>query len=199
MFPFSEWALGENKIIPCNQTPSFIPGPPPDIVGFANRDLEGGFVVVAVVILKWSLTVEVPGAVLDYAGKNQGILAASFRRPEDSSSRYRQEGSVIASHISQIDEFWQKRRWWSQPCCRPIRKGAAVSCGCKMWTPRGGRLYLRDLRGNTRSLSVMFRRRDKLLCHNITEVKTPEPAVQRRKGGGKVFEDPGPEAPQSQC
>lgn len=125
--------------------------------------------------------VEIPGTVLYYAGKNQGILAASFRHPKDNSSRYQWEGSVIVSHTSRIDEFWQKRRW-SQPCCRPIRKGTVVSCSCKIWTPHGGLLYLRDLSGNTRSLSVMFRRRDKLLCHNITEMNTPEPAVQRRKG-----------------
>lgn len=53
MFPFSEWALGENKIIRCNQTSSFIPGSPPDIIGFRNRDQEGGFLCcVVVVILK---------------------------------------------------------------------------------------------------------------------------------------------------
>lgn len=200
MFPFSEWALGENKIIRCNQTSSFIPGSwsrfcyiyqsAPDIIGFRNRDHEGGFFV-AVVILKWSL-MENPGTMARLCRKNQGILAESFRHPEDNSSHYQWEGSVIVSHISQIDEFWQKRRWWSQPCCMLIRKGTIVSCGCKIWTPHGGFLYLRDFWGNTHSLSVMFRRHDKLLCHNVTEINTPEPAVQRRKGGVKGFWRPGP-------
>lgn len=119
--------------------------------------------------------------------KNQGILAESFRHPEDNSSHYQWEGSVIVSHISQVDEFGQKRRWWLQPCCRPIRKGTVVSCSCKMWTPHGGFLYQRDFCGNTHSLSVMFRRRNKLLCHSIIEINTPEPAVQRRKGAVKGF------------
>lgn len=99
MLPFSEWALGENKIIRRNQTSSFIPGSPPDIIGFRNRDQEGGFF--------WLLVI--PNGKSRYRDrlcrKNQGILAESFRHPEDNSSHYQWEGSVTESHISQVDEL----------------------------------------------------------------------------------------------
>ena len=86
MFPFSEWALGENKIIRCNQTSSFTPGSwsrfcyiyqsAPDIIGFRNRDHEEGFFCCCHFKL-------IPNGKSRYCAslcrKNQRILAESFR------------------------------------------------------------------------------------------------------------------------
>lgn len=126
--------------------------------------------------------------------EKSGILAESFRHPEDNSSHYQWER--LSHSEPHFPGRWVRGDGSRSLAAGRLGKGQLYSCGCKIWTP----WWLHwEIFVETHSLSVIFRKRQQTSMPQYHRDQHTWTCCSETERSSQRFWRPGPEVPQSQC